>query len=359
MMQKNKIRNFNIKCCFVIFTIAILGQSCVSFVKHENMKLKTELDNPSILKLRNYGETNASLLAQSEDIANGHLFKKDGDEWGYYVLSYKTKQEKLGLGVLAGAFFYLIPLGLPTADAKISLEAQLYIFDSQGQLVKEYKEKDFFIQTAGLYYGHNPTKKVAKKYSNLYASFFEIANLQEDKINKKLLKSGPITKENEDVAKANIEAFFNGRKVSYAKVFEYTKQSHEIPERNVQNLTPLEVIILLSRTGPYETYYTAPQIETKKYKKPSSTSFDLTKLNGGLEAGTYYCTINNLRMKIALLFISLLDGDETVMGGTYRVSGNKLIASFYNGDTRTYIIEDSKNFHLEGTNEYWVHESVH
>lgn len=357
--MKKEIKSFNITWCFV--AIALLTQSCVSLVRHEKMQLKSDNNSPSLFKLRNYGEQNDVLLVQSENLTNGHLFKSNGAEYGYYILNYKTEQVKIPIGAITGMFFFLIPYGLPTSGAGISLQANLYIFDSQGQLIKEYEEEDYFTQTAGLYYGHNPTKKAAKKYTRLYEKVFEFATLQKDKINEKLLKSGPITKENEAEAKANIEAFFKGRKESYAKIAKYKKIQPVSPE-NMQNIpTPGEILRALA-----DSYYAEPQIETLiRPIESSSGSFDFNILNGGLEAGKYYCTIDrSLQLKIALRMIILSKNGKDVAAGSYDVSGNKLIVRFFSGEgytgkTFVYVIDDAKNFHREGSNEYWMHEGIY
>ncbi len=351
--MKEKIKNLNIKYCFMSFAIVILTQSCVSMVKHEKMELISSQDEPVILKLKNYGDFDETLFIQSENLTKKHLFKDDGEEYGYYVLNYKTTQAKGAFGVISGFFFYLIPYGLPTSIAGITLQAKLYIFDSKGFLVKEYEDDDFFIQTAGLYYGHNPTKKATKKYSKMYDDIFELAKLQAEKINKKLLETGPITKENEKDAKDNIKAFFEARNESYTKIVKFNKR----PEFD-------DAVNTLYSTDLLSSCYGASEIETR-HRASSTTDFDFTKLNGGLEAGTYYCTVNkSLQMKIVLGIVSLVKGDEAIAAATYKVSGNKLIVSFYagvgyQGKTYTYTIEDSKNFYLDGSNEYWIHESIY
>lgn len=358
--QENRIRNFKMKrikmqYCLLLFSIAFIAQSCMSLVQHEKMTLKNTRTNPNVLRLRNYGDEDETLLKKSENLTKGHLFKNEGKEYGYYVLSYKTTQVKNPIGILTGMFFFLIPWGLPTSQSIVVLEAKLYIFDCQGELIREYEDADTFIQTAGLYYRPSSTKRATKKYSRLYDGIFEFATLQADRINKILLTRGPITESNEKAAKENIKNFFKERNESYAKVFDL-KKPHLLD--NAQQ----EPSFYSNLSSSHEDFLKLEKRQEREYV--GTGNFDITKLNWGLEPGKYHCTLNNLTITMAFGILSISRGDVAIASGSYKVEDKKIIVSFYagsgyQGKTYTYVIEDSKNFRLEGTDECWLHESIY
>ena len=145
-----------------------------------------------------------------EKLIRNHLFKNEGEEYGYYVLKYHTTRTSNILpACLHTGLLYILPLfAVPTHLVDFDLKVDLYLFDSQGNLVKKYKSSDSFRQVAGLYYGHNPQRKMERKYSELYDGLFRKANQEAEYINNILLKSGPIGDKNRKQAKTNIEMFF-------------------------------------------------------------------------------------------------------------------------------------------------------
>ncbi len=192
-----------------IFMIAILSESCVGMVHYNEMKLQTKMETPTILRLRNYGNIRVDFFKQSEKLIREHLIKKEGEEYGYYVLKYKSDRYDdyyLYLNIMTYGILSLF--GCPTSGADFDLTAYLYIFDSNGLLIKEYKKSDSTRQIAGIYYGHNPTKKLEKKYSEIYEKIFENVAMDAEQINNFLLKSGPLNAEKTKKAKSNIKAFF-------------------------------------------------------------------------------------------------------------------------------------------------------
>ena len=112
-------------------------------------------------------------------------------------------------GIILGALTFGVALlfGLPLDNTDFYLEANLYIFDSNGNLVKKYCDGDYFHQTAGLYYGHDPTPEATAKYSRMYDRMFKLAIKDEGEINAKLREAGTITEEKNANARAKIKAF--------------------------------------------------------------------------------------------------------------------------------------------------------
>lgn len=323
----------------IILSIIFLVQGCAT-VQIKKMQLKTDMRDPTILNLCNYGDNQIDLFKQSENLVKEYLVKNVGEEYGYYVIKHNTQQENdtLASVTVASFLFPLALVGLPISFKAFSLQAKLYVFDSQGFLVKEYEDTCYFKYIGGLYYGYNLTKKIAKKYSRMYEGIFEVAMSQASEINGALKQSGIITEKNEKIAKANIEAFFKKKGETHKKTYVVSVKK---PPINFQG-----------------------EPENNKIQGKEKKHFTVSDFNEGLEVGKYYCMQNpNLRIQMLFGIFTLSNGDEAIAIGNYKRHGNKLVVSVYEGEfkgqTFTYIIEDSKHFHHSFENENWVHESAY
>lgn len=195
----------------------MLFVSCVGAVQVKKMNLTVEKKTPLILNLKNAGsiDSNIDLFMQSERLVKGSLIEMSGDEWGYYDVTYSlNRDDRSGfldytVSATLGAWALL---GFPTWVTYFDLYADLYIFDSNGDLVREYHDRDKLTQVAGLYYGYKPTKRIAKRYSKLYEKMFELAWLQSNEINKSLKKAGKVTDEKDEAARQKIKQFYADRK---------------------------------------------------------------------------------------------------------------------------------------------------
>ena len=300
-------------CVLIVLFIAFSTQSCVNIEKqNKHMKLESKIGKPAILRLCNYGDLQVDFYKQSEKLTSGHLFINDGEEYGYYVIKYNTVQ----------------------GHNSLCLQAKLYIFDSQGGLIKEYENAGYLKHIAVPHCGYNSQKKIVQKYSSLYEGIFEVAIYEASEINNALKKAGPINDKSEDVAGANIQSFFKDSGGAYKKHAGFHKNKVPQPQNNLP-----------------------PQ---KQEKKPLKVS----DFNHGLEIGRYYC-VQDENLSIQMLFgiFTLQDGNRSIAVGNYKSYGNKLVVSFYEGEfkgqTFTYIVDDSKHFHHSVDEENWVHESVH
>ena len=189
--------------------------SCVGAVQVKKMNLAVEKKTPLILNLKNSGslDSNIDLFMQSERLVKGTLIETSGDEWGYYDVTYSLDRSEVFSGwYVTGSTLGIWPLlGLPNDVVDFDLYANIYIFDSNGDLIKEYHNSGKIRQVAGLYYGYNPTKRVAKKFSELYEKMFELASIQSNEINTNLQKAGKITDEKDKEARQKIKQFYENR----------------------------------------------------------------------------------------------------------------------------------------------------
>lgn len=194
----------------ILMLMLLVG--CVGAVQVKKMNFAVEKKTPLILNLKNAGsvDSNIDLFMQSERLVKGSLIEMSGDEWGYYDITYSLNERPTWTGMyIAITTVGIWPLlGLPMDAVHFDLYASLYIFDSNGDLVREYHDRDKLTQVAGLYYGYKPTKRIAKRYSKLYEKMFELAWLQSNEINKSLKKAGKVTDEKDEAARQKIKQFY-------------------------------------------------------------------------------------------------------------------------------------------------------
>jgi len=262
--------------CIVLYSISFV--SCVSTINHSDMQLVTKNNSQQILNLAYYGEkfygdkvydeNDDSIVRQNERLMKNGFLDTSSEEFGYYyiicryappenkglsnipviffdaaedfftevrgslyvcivmpiaipiALPWGLIQTTLGIGSTAlGVLIYaaappIMLLGIPYETAHFQIQASLYIFDSEGKMVSRFIETGSFSQTAGLYYGHNPTRNAAAAFSKLFEEIFQTASMKSDEINHVLRAAGPITEKNREQAIENIKTFLNTSRVN-------------------------------------------------------------------------------------------------------------------------------------------------
>lgn len=282
-----------------VFLLLILVSSCVGSVQIKKMELNVERKQPVILNLKNAGNADGNLdtFIQSERLVKGALVQATGDEWGYYDVKFGIERWNnnfgAGLGQIGATLGVTIFLGVPTDWSRFELSASLYIFDSNGNFVREYHDADKLTVVAGLYYGYNPTKKVAKKFSKLYEKMFELAWMQSNEINKALQKAGKVTEEKDSIARQRIRDFY---KTKYVNVGQNTATTNM----------------------------------------------------GTFKEGLYALSGKNFRLSFSNGAVAFLENNITVMRGTYEILNNQLIITYQQSITGpltyTYTILNSTEF---------------
>lgn len=308
--------------------------SCVGAVQVKKMNLAVEKKTPLILNLKNSGslDSNIDLFMQSERLVKGILIETSGDEWGYYDVTYSLDRSEVFSGwYVTGSTLGIWPLlGLPNDVVDFDLYANIYIFDSNGDLIKEYHNSGKIRQAAGLYYGYNPTKRVAKKFSELYEKMFELASIQSNEINTNLQKAGKITDEKDKEARQKIKQFYENR----------------------NKKTNIEALPTPAAQPTPETFS-----GSNSFSSPKKSSNEIK-----FKEGKYAGSGTDFTMLFSFGSVSMSKGYTTLAMGTYRISGNQLVITFtyeagggneLRGKTYSYTISDSQNF--SGMGEHWTY----
>jgi hypothetical protein len=193
--------------CFWAAIAGILLAGCVSGIDRYEMDLTISSRPSRILNLKCYEGLNLS-FQQGEKLMKSGFLDTSGEEYGYYVVEFKSGWDTGTfdgwVGLESALLFIPSLIGVPTDKETLNVGAQLSIYDSNGTLVKQYQETGQFTKTAGLYYGHNPTKRAAKEMRKLFAKIQEKADRDSDAINYQLLAAGPVIPEKDIVAVAEI-----------------------------------------------------------------------------------------------------------------------------------------------------------
>jgi hypothetical protein len=322
-----------VKCVFLVLVLVIgfISFNCVGVVESRKMDLNTDIRSQQILNLRYYGGNDIDFIRQAERLMKNGFLDTRGEEYGYYRIAYNTDAE-YGWGVFSiihACFLTLLyPLslvGFPTDDASFDLTAYLYIYDSEGNLVKSYQKRDSFTQIAGIYYGAGDaavTRKAARVYSKLFEDLFRTANVQSGEINQALLKAGPVTQGKDSAAKSKIASYSTS---SYVPSYSYSDDS-----------------------------------SSEDYSSSGSSTTDVGKaiadaFKSPLQSGTY--SLSGTQAKIRLTSIaksgvlSYTNRQGGTGTGTYSIDGNRMTIQM-EGYTFVYIVTSETSF--RGDDGTWV-----
>jgi hypothetical protein len=169
------------------------------------MNIRTNLNTQKILNLRPNEYLNEVERIFAEKIMNNGFLDKNIEEYGYYNMYFEWEiTSKDGLYVFSMATLGILQIfGIPYEIDEYTLTGYLDIFDSNGNLVGNYKRSRYFKKAVGYYYGKDNTKKSSDEFSELFQEIQEEVNRQSDSVNGELRRIGPIANKNniEDASK--------------------------------------------------------------------------------------------------------------------------------------------------------------
>ena len=187
---------------------AFLFTSCISQLNMQEVMPSTDVKDSRVYNLRCYNEDNTYLYATGEKLLKNGFLNTSTEEYGYYSVDIEVKEVESFPFIALTWALWLFAYGAPTESKTYAVTTQLNIFDSKGNIVKQYSDSDSVKQIAGVYYGKNPAKKIERKASELYANILKQMKSDSIIINNRLESVGKITKRNELYAKNNINKFF-------------------------------------------------------------------------------------------------------------------------------------------------------
>jgi len=194
--------------------VSLFLSSCVSYIDLRKMDLVTKNSSGTILNLKYAGDADEILSVTAEKMIEKGFLDAQSEEFGYYDVRFEaTTWSYTPLTVFLAyvpAFIPLFLLGIPTAGSQFTLVAHLYIFDSNGNIVKHYSNTNGYKQAINLYMnGSGATKKGAREFSKLFDIILDEAAGDSTAINAALQEAGSISANNNlTEVQANIDRFF-------------------------------------------------------------------------------------------------------------------------------------------------------
>ncbi|MDR3302332.1 MAG: hypothetical protein LBT01_07385 [Spirochaetaceae bacterium] len=237
------------KVIFFIFgVISIFFIGCVSAPESEKMQLIPKAKSQEILNLRNLTTSgDVEYIQQDNKLMKSGFLNTSTEEYGYFYTSMHWDWQDYGksgwvyLGAYTlGVWDLLGIIGMPTDSASFDIRSQLFIFNSNGDLIKSYAKNGEFTQRTSWWYGHNTTKTAAKYFTKQWDEIFGLANAQSGEINQALKNAGAITIEKDKEAQGKMQnylgAFFSSQGASDRATSQRRKQAADNEAASVQSI---------------------------------------------------------------------------------------------------------------------------
>jgi hypothetical protein len=185
----------------LIILINILLISCATTKFNiNNVNFTFESSQQDILPLKYHDRSSANFETAEKLMKN---ILTTGDEaWGYYYIDHSVSDRERRIfefnlnivgAILASA---LSVIGIPEARVRYDLNAIIYLFDSNGNIIGIYEKSSSIVKSKGLYYGRNyPIEEIGKKFKTLFTEVISNMDHDKERINKQLELSGTIKAE--------------------------------------------------------------------------------------------------------------------------------------------------------------------
>jgi hypothetical protein len=146
----------------------------------------------NILPLKYHDRSNLNLETANKIIKS--IAAKDSNVWGYYYIQHNfDRTEKKLFDIINIDYVTLILhiVGIPEARVHYNLNARIYLFDSNGDIVEIYEKTGYIMKYRGLYYGYNyPIKDMSKEYKKMFKEIINDISASRKKTNSLLLLAG-------------------------------------------------------------------------------------------------------------------------------------------------------------------------
>jgi hypothetical protein len=121
---------------------------------------------------------------------------KDSNAWGYYYIQHSfDRTEKKLFDIINIDYVTLIlhVVGIPEARVHYNLNARIYLFDSNGDIVEIYEKTGYIMKYRGLYYGYNyPIDDMSKEYKKMFKEIINDISANRERTNNLLLLAGTL-----------------------------------------------------------------------------------------------------------------------------------------------------------------------
>jgi hypothetical protein len=151
-----------------------------------------EYAEQNILPLKYHDRSSLNLETANKIIKGIEIV--DSNAWGYYYIQHnfdRTERKLFDIINIDYVTLILHVLGIPEARVHYNLTSQVYLFDSNGDIVEIYEKTGYIMKYRGLYYGYNiPTKDMSKEYKRMFQEIINDISANKERTNNLLLLSG-------------------------------------------------------------------------------------------------------------------------------------------------------------------------
>jgi hypothetical protein len=246
------------------------------------MDAESRIRTRQILNLRAADYLNEREKIYAKKLMGNGFLDSNTDEYGYYHINLKWNVDSDdGFLIILSAVTLgiLQTIGIPYEIDTYRLTASLEIFDSNGNLISDFKRSGGFRQAVGYYYGRDNSKKAGKEFAKLFEEIQESINTQSEIINRKLLEAGPVGDKNMETASRNMLVYLatNYGRVSMPKntvspvisLNTAINNSHAALSRNIAENSIVAIVNISAEDNAEETLVinelTTVFVNSKKY----------------------------------------------------------------------------------------------
>ncbi|MDR1419489.1 MAG: hypothetical protein LBI86_03865, partial [Treponema sp.] len=167
----------NTKIAVSLLLLPVFFTSCAtSEIYFSSINAESRIKTRQILNLRATDYSNEREKAYAKNLMENGFLDSNAGEYGYYHVDLKWDIDD-GEGYLITLSVFTLGIlqviGIPYEIDTYRLTASLEIFDSNGNLIRDFKRSGEFRQAVGYYYGRDNSKKAAKEFAKLFEQIQE------------------------------------------------------------------------------------------------------------------------------------------------------------------------------------------
>jgi len=181
------------KILLLLLGLSLIGCSSNRFNINE-VDFSYEYVEQNILPLKYHDRSTVNSETANKIIKS--VAAKDSNTWGYYYIQHSfDRSERKIFDIINIDYVTLIlhVLGVPEARVHYNLNARVYLFDANGDIVEIYEKTGYIMKYRGLYYGYNyPIEDMSKEYKRMFKEIIDDVSASRERTNGLLLLGGTL-----------------------------------------------------------------------------------------------------------------------------------------------------------------------
>jgi len=179
----------------ILLLLCLLLTSCATKrFNINNVDFSYENTEQNVLPLKYHDRSNLNPETAHKIAKN--IAATDSNAWGYYYIKHsfdRTETKIFDIINIDYITFILHIAGVPEARVHYNLNASIYLFDANGDIVEIYEKTGYVMKYRGLYYGYNhPIDEMSKEYKRMFNEILNDISANKERTNKLLLLVGTL-----------------------------------------------------------------------------------------------------------------------------------------------------------------------